>query len=384
MKVLQLGKFYPIRGGVEKVMWDLTRGLGAEGVACDMVCAMLPSDDFDSEDKPFVEEGASLEEGVRAIINFEKGGRCICLKSYAKVAATMMSPAMVFWLRRHHKEYDIIHVHHPDPMAALALRLSGYKGKVVLHWHSDILKQKGLLKLYMPIQRWLVRRADKIVGTTPVYVRESEALKSVQDKITYLPIGVEDVMDKSLDQASAGSKIVFSLGRLVGYKGYTYLVDAAKYLPRDYVIVIGGGGPLRDELQAQIDSLPEGSASVKLLGRVPDEELRKWYNSCKVFVLSSIWKTEAFAIVQVEAMSCAKPIVATKIPASGVSWVNEDGVSGVNVPVCDSQALARAIVHICEDEKRYQKFCEDARSRYETLFTYGAMISGCKKIYESL
>ncbi|MCQ2136161.1 MAG: glycosyltransferase, partial [Bacteroidales bacterium] len=200
----------------------------------------------------------------------------------------------------------------------------------------------------------------------------------------YLPIGVEDVMDKSLDQAPAGSKIVFSLGRLVGYKGYTYLVDAAKYLPRDYVIVIGGGGPLRDELQAQIDSLPEGSASVKLLGRVPDEELRKWYNSCKVFVLSSIWKTEAFAIVQVEAMSCAKPIVATKIPASGVSWVNEDGVSGVNVPVCDSQALARAIVHICEDEKRYQRFCEDARSRYETLFTYGVMISGCKKIYESL
>lgn len=384
MKVLQLGKFYPIRGGVEKVMWDLTRGLGARGVECDMVCPMLPSDTFDEAELPYVDERKALGCGVRAVINFPQGGRCICLKSIAKVAATMMSPAMVLWTRRNARHYDIVHIHHPDPMAAFSLWLSGFKGRVVLHWHSDILKQKGLLKLYMPIQRWLIRRADLIVGTTPVYVRESEALKDVQGKVTYLPIGVEDMRDDSLEDRRKDKKTIFSLGRLVGYKGYCYLVEAARFLPEDYRIVIGGTGPLREELQSQIDALPQGCASVQLLGRVPEDELRKWYNNCTLFALSSIWKTEAFAIVQVEAMSCGKPVVATEIPGSGVSWVNEDGVSGRNVPVEDPESLAGAILELTADEGTYMKFSQGARRRFEELFTYDRMISSCIDIYSSL
>ena len=85
----------------------------------------------------------------------------------------MISPAMLSWLRRHKADYEIVHVHHPDPMAALALRLSGFRGKVVLHWHSDIVSQKFLLALYRPLQDWLVRRADVIVGTSPVYIQSS-------------------------------------------------------------------------------------------------------------------------------------------------------------------------------------------------------------------
>lgn len=79
--------------------------------------------------------------------------------------------------------YDIIHIHHPDPMAAFALLLSGYKGKVVLHWHSDILKQRFLLKFFMPLQNWLIKRSDMIVGTTPVYVAQSPHLSKVQKNV---------------------------------------------------------------------------------------------------------------------------------------------------------------------------------------------------------
>lgn len=93
--------------------------------------------------------------------------------SWGKAAATMIAPSMITVLRKVCPSYDIVHVHHPDPMAALALALSGYKGKVVLHWHSDIQKQKYLLRLYRPLQDWLLRRADLIVGTSPVYLDES-------------------------------------------------------------------------------------------------------------------------------------------------------------------------------------------------------------------
>ena len=389
MRILQVGKFYPIRGGVEKVMWDLTKGISARGIDCDMLCAKLPGDGIDAADAGYADaDGKGL--------TFNGHGHVAFAKAYAKVAATMMSPAMVFKLRsmlrraaREGRPYDVVHVHHPDPMACVALWLSGYKGKVILHWHSDILKQKGLLKLYMPLQRWLIRRADRIVGTTPVYVAQSPYLKDVQEKCTYLPIGTEGI--PRVEVAAGEKKIVYSMGRLVEYKGYRYLAEAAKYLPENYEVVIGGGGPLKDELQAQIDSQKAendalkaagkpGFADVRLLGRVPDEDVAKWYNSCEVFVLSSVMKTEAFGIVQIEAMSCGKPVVATKIPGSGTAWVNEDGVSGINVEICDAKAIADAVLSI---EADYAKFSAGARKRYEEVYTYEGMIDKCLAIYEA-
>ena len=376
MKVLQLGKFYPIRGGVEKVMWDLTTGLSATGVSCDMLCAKLRSDGPDAKDLPFY--------GEDGIFRFNEYGRVICVPAIAKKAATMISPAMVRWVRRHAAEYDIIHIHHPDPMAALALRLSGYKGKVVLHWHSDILSQQLLLKLYKPLQAWLIRRADKIVGTTPVYVASSPYLKDVQEKCDYVPIGIEPV---HYDSAKAdavrakhpGETILLSIGRLVPYKGYTYLIDAMAFLPERFHLLLGGSGPLKESLEAQIreKGLQE---RVTMLGYIPDDDLPSLYGAADIFVLPSVMKTEAFGIVQIEAMSCGKPLVATRIPGSGVSWVNEEGVSGHNADPGDAESLAAAVLKVDEDRARLS---ESAAWRFNSMFTKEKMINQIIKIYEN-
>ena len=364
MKVLQLGKFYPIRGGVEKVMWDLTSGLSARGIDCDMLCAELEKDE---------------------IIHLNEHGRVICLKAWMKKAATMIAPKMISWLKKHQGEYDIIHVHHPDPMACLALRLSGYKGRVILHWHSDILKQKTLLKFYAPLQRWLIHRADTIIGTTPVYLKESPYLQDVQDKTVAVPIGIEPV---TCDEALAeqwkrrypGKKLVVSIGRLVPYKGYPYLISAARHLGPDYQVLIVGDGPIRESLEQDI-LLNGVEGKVKLLGYVEDNEAHALLAACDVFVLSSVMKTEAFGIVQIEAMSLGKPVVATKVPESGVSWVNADGESGLNVPVKDAAALADAIMRICSDESLGHFLSEGARKRFRELFTIERMIEKTIKVY---
>lgn len=375
MKILQLGKFYPIRGGVEKVMWDLSQGLNARGVHCDMLCAMLSSDSIDEMDIP----RASVSGAVRTIA-FPGSGLCYCVKAIWKLASTMISPEMVSWLRRHAKEYDIIHIHHPDPMACVALMLSGYKGKVVLHWHSDILRQKALLHLYLPLQKWLVRRADTVVCTSLPYLIGSEALECARSKAVCLPIGIDDNI-RSGETPEREVRTVFAVGRLVEYKGFRYLVESAKYLPDNYRIIIGGTGPLRDELQSLIIS---GNlvGKVVLAGYLSDEELRLRYNRCDVFVLSSIMKTEAFGIVQIEAMSCCKPVVATRIEGSGTAWVNEDGVSGLNVPIKDPKAIAGAILAICSDRDVYANFSACARKRYLDNFTLDKMVSGALDIYE--
>ncbi len=376
MRILQLGKFYPIRGGVEKVMWDLTRGLSARDVDCDMLCACL-SGETDPKDEALRQEDGSLR--------FNDHGRVIRVKAISKKAATMISPALLSWLRRHRADYDILHVHHPDPMAALALRLSGFKGKVVLHWHSDILSQKFLLALYRPLQDWLVRRADVIVGTSPAYIESSPWLKDVQQKCTYVPIGIEAISPDP-DGAAAirerfpGKTILFSLGRLVPYKGYPVLIRAMKYLPEKYQLLIGGTGPLRKELEELIDS-EKLTERVCLEGYIPDEKIPSYYGACDIFVLPSIMKTEAFGIVQAEAMSCGKPVVATKIPGSGVSWVNEDGLSGRNAAPGDPVQMAAAIEDVAE---HYRDFSKGARARFEELFCEEKMINSILKIYEAL
>ena len=368
LKVLQLGKFYPVRGGIEKVMYDLMSGLSEQGVDCDMLCA------------------ASNGSGMTVSVN--EHARLNCCASWTRLAATMISPGMISTLRKICREYDIIHVHHPDPMACFALLCSGYKGRVLLHWHSDIQKQKMLLRLYRPLQDWLLRRAEIVMGTSPVYLAESPYLKKVQDKTVCLPIGVEPMRPaekevEAIQKKYRGKKIVFSLGRLVHYKGYRFLVEAARYLDGSYIILIGGTGVLKEELQAEIETLGL-QKRVELLGRVSDEELPAYYGACKVFCLSSVQKTEAFGIVQIEAMSCGKPVVVTDIPGSGVPWVNAHGISGMNVPPGDARELAKAIKAITGDEETYRVYSENARRRYEEMFTKEHMIKQCLKIYWKL
>ena len=199
MKILQLGKFYPIRGGVEKVMWDLTMGLRERGVECDMLCAKLGADAFEGNDE----------------------GKVITVRALSKKAGTMIAPEMISRLGKICSGYDIIHVHHPDPMAALALRLSGYKGRVVLHWHSDILSQKTLKFFYRPLQNWLIRRADRIVCTTPSYLAASPDLEGFRDKGAVVPIGIKPMTsvpkkDVAEFRAKYGNrKIILSVGRLI-------------------------------------------------------------------------------------------------------------------------------------------------------------------------
>lgn len=368
MKILQVGKFWPVLGGVEKVMFDLTEGLSSRGIECDMLCAN--SDTLSKE------------------IRLNESGRVIAVKTVVKANSTMISPAMISRLWRIAHEYDIIHIHHPDPMAALSLFLSGYNGKVVLHWHADILRQKILLHFYRPLQNWLLRRADMVICTSPNYVAGSDALQSVANKLKCVPIGVAPIIPKKdaaneLHELAAGRKIVFALGRMIPYKGFDNLVLAARHLPDDYVVIIAGSGPLYEPLKKLVN---ENGLDSKVImpGRISDEVRDSLMDSAAVFCLPSVEKTEAYGIVLIEAMSTGTPVVATEIPGSGTSWVNAHGVSGLNVPCGSPKKLAEAIIRVVDNSNKPGYYGDNARKRWENLFTIDRFIDNMTGIYNEL
>lgn len=363
MKILQLNKaYYPVIGGVEKVVQDIAESLRTDVLCCNDRC----------ETEIISDNGHTLYKAA----------------TFIRLFSTPISFRFITLLFRLRRNYDIVHIHHPDPMSALALFLVRPRAKVVIHWHSDIVRQKLLLKLYTPLQNWLLKRADRIIATTPAYIDASSCLKRFKNKCIAIPIGIAQKEANTetieiLHRRYSGKKIVFSLGRFVYYKGFEYLIKAAHHLDANYVIVIGGDGPLKEELETYVHT--HGlETRVAFPGKILEEELGSYFAACDLFCLSSVERTEAFGIVQLEAMSFGKPVVATRINGSGVSWVNQHGESGLNVPVKDPKALADAIQTICRDSDIYAKFSHNARQRFLTHFLLTDMALKVKKLYRQL
>lgn len=364
MKILQLGKFYPILGGIEKVMFDLTLEISKKGIHTDLLC---------TSKTPRIEDTLYIGQS-----------KIFIASSIFEISSTVISLSMISMLRKICHNYDIIHIHHPDPMACIALFLSGYKGKVILHWHSEIVKHKLLQKSYSLLQNWLLNRVDAIITTSPIS-SQCESLKPHFHKCKIIPIGI-DPLDTDRNEVLElyrkfdNKKIIFSLGRLVKYKGMKYLIDAAAYLPDNFVIVIGGQGPLYHKLRRRIINR-KLYGKVFLTGYIPDNKRGAYYTASTLFCLPSIKKSEAFGIVQIEAMSCRRPVVATNIEGSGVSWVNHHGVSGLNVGVKSPENLAKAILTLTSSSDIYERYCEGAEKRFNEMFTKNKMIDKCMNLY---
>jgi glycosyltransferase involved in cell wall biosynthesis len=266
-------------------------------------------------------------------------------------------------------------------LAALAAILLGGRPKLLVHWHSDVVG-KGLLGfLLRPLERAMLRRADRIVCTSQLYADGSNMLRPFLHKVSVVPNGIPDVaarpnmaggMPEQLKYLIGGRRIILAVGRLVPYKGFGVLIEAALRLPQDAVVVIVGSGHLQEQLRGRIEQLGLRT-KVLLTGHVEDSVLDALYRNAALFCLPSVERSEAFGVVIVEAMAYGLPVVATKIPGSGVPWVNMDQESGLNVPVNDPQQLAEACTSILRSPELRGRLSIGARQRYSELFTTAAV-----------
>ncbi|MDP3823584.1 MAG: glycosyltransferase [Burkholderiales bacterium] len=371
MKVLHISKFYPpVMGGIESVAWELAEGLNRAGLRTDVLCSN--------------QRAATVHDHVAGGYDVVRAG------SLGMALSTSMAPAMLHQVRRMAAGRDVVHVHMPDPMAAFAIWAARPKAALVVHWHSDVIRQRLALKLYDPLQQWLLARAQAIVATSQAYADASAPLRRWQNKVAVIPIGISDNHSEACSQKAQairqrfrGRRIVFSLGRMTYYKGFDVLIDAAATLPEDCVVMIGGDGELLEHYKTLVRR--RGLAGkVHLLGHIPDDDLASHFEACDVFCLSSIARAEAYGVAMLEAMVMGKPIVATDIKGSGVPWVNVDGGTGINVPAGEPRPLAEALTRLLEDAPLRETLGRAARQRYLQNFNAELMTRRTIELYQRL
>ena len=361
-RVLHLGKFYPPhKGGMETHLQDLCERLQGK-IETEVVVAGETSKTF-----------AETVNGVQVT----RMGTLFDFK------AAPVCPDLMRLVRR--STADIVHLHVPNPTGVVAQLADSIKRPLVVTYHSDIIRQKILGSAFQPILDRCLRRAAAIIVTSPNYIESSPVLSRFRDRCRVIPLCVATEKFRRVDEAAVskiqqefGARIVLGVGRLIYYKGFEHLIRAMKNV--DSRLLLIGDGPLRQSLEEEARSMGVAD-KVTFVGEV--DNVVPYLQAASVFVLSSVARSEAFGIVQLEAMACGKPVVNTSL-RSGVPYVSVDGLTGITVPPSDSDALAAAINQLLDDDVLREKLGAAGRSRVEAEFSADLMAERTLNLYKEI
>ena len=281
---------------------------------------------------------------------------------------------------------DIINYHFPWPFGDILHLLYAQNKKTVITYHSDIIRQKNLLKLYRPLMRKFLASVDRIVATSPNYFQSSKVLQAYNKKVDIIPIGLDEQSYPQVDEniksywfKKINAPFFLFIGVLRYYKGLHIVIEAAKNA--DYKIVIVGAGPIEDELIALAKK--QGVDNIVFLGYQNDEVKVALLSLCLGIVFPSYLRSEAFGVSLLEGAMFSKPLISVEI-GSGMSYVNAHNETGLHVQPGNIKAFREAMDKLKNDEKLATKFGIAARKRFEDLFTGSEMGKQYDKLYLSL
>lgn len=357
-KILHISKYYyPFRGGTEQTAQD---------------CVNCLSNEFEQKVICFNHE----KEDTNDVID---GAEIIRCGSFAKVFSQSLSFSYARRLRKVFKSFkpDVVIFHYPNPfVAALILHYIPDNCKLVVYWHLDIVKQKLLGKLFNGQNRKLIRRANKLISTSPNYIEGSPWLSEIKEKCAFIPSCINEErlqvteetrkIEEQIKKDNEGKVICLAVGRHTEYKGFKYLIQASKLLDDRFVVLITGKGELTEVLKKEA----EGDKKVHFLGVVSDDELKAYLSVMDIYCFPSITKNEAFGLALAEGMYFGKPAVTFTISGSGVNYVCLNGETGIEVENRNVEKYAEALRLLAEDEEIREKYGTAGKKRVVENFLY--------------
>ncbi len=370
LQVCHLGKYYPpAPGGIETHVRTIARAQADLGASVRVFCV-------NHKDGPTAVES----DGPVEVTRFGRAGSGMKLD---------FCPGLLGKVRR--VEADILHLHVPNPTMILTLLAARPRPPVVVTYHSDVIHQRLRKALFRPLEQMAYRRVRAILPTSPVYQEGSTFLQKYADRVHVLPLGIDlsPYLDppaeararaaRIREEHARGGPLWLCTGRLVYYKGFLNAVRALAHVEGRLLLV--GNGPNRPELQAEAERLGV-SDRVVFLGTFPSSlDVLPYYLAADAFWFPSIARSEAFGLVQVEAMASGCPVINTQIPHSGVPWVSRHEETGLTVAVNDPQALAAAARRLLTEPGLRGRLTAAARRRAASEFDHRVMAERSMAIY---
>ena len=288
---------------------------------------------------------------------------------------------------------DIIHAHWPFPHAYIALGAAKlFRIPLVLNFHGAELLLIRKKKWVKPLLKFAIGQAQAVFANSSFTASKIKALRNVD--VEWSPYGTtlefgnrNSEFGMEPHPINGKFKILF-VGRHIERKGICYLIEAAKYLPRDqFEIRIVGVGDLTEELKKLAsESATPNSADIIFTGKLSPEALANEYRTANVFTLPAIvdskGDTEGLGVVLIEAMELGLPIVASNV--GGIPDVVVDGVSGILVPEKDPQALASAYKRLAAEPELVKQLLAGSRKRIAECFTWDGIIERQIAVYNKL
>ncbi|MCQ6256083.1 glycosyltransferase family 4 protein [Pseudomonas sp. Q11] len=302
------------------------------------------------------------------------------------LASTGFSYSVFKKFRELAAEADVINYHFPWPFMDLVHFCSAVKKPYVVTYHSDIVRQRHLLKLYRPLMRRFLNGADRIVAASPNYVHTSDVLKDYRDKTQVITYGLNKASYPQPDaeriaqwKTKLGERFFLFVGVMRYYKGLHILLDALKGV--DYPVVIVGAGPLEKVLHAQAQAL--GLRNLHFLGRLGDEDKVALLELSYAIVFPSHLRSEAFGISLLEGAMYGKPMISSEI-GTGTSYINIHNETGLVVPPSNPEAFREAMRTLWDNPTQAREMGIRAEERYRQLFTSEEMGRKWLQLYEAL
>ncbi|TBR19061.1 glycosyltransferase [bacterium] len=366
IKVTQIGKYYyPCHGGMESSLYSLVSGL-KEKVDFEVIV---------SNTKP------------RTILEEIDGVKILRLARYGTFLSQAINPGLFSVFKKINA--DIVHLHLPNPLAVIFYLLARPKPKLVVSYHSDIVRQSFFAWIFKPCLVQVLNLADKIVITSSNLIDAYPILKKFRQKCVVIPHGTDLEFFKETDLIEAkvrgikqkyNKPIVLFVGRLVYYKGLEYLFKAMVNV--DAKLLIVGRGPLESKLRSLAKKI---NIEDKLFwaGDVSREGLVVYYYACDLLVLPSCFKSESFGLVILEAGACGKPVVSTNLP-TGLSSINLNNKTGIVVASKDSEALREAINKLISSVSLCREYGLNGRDRVRQEFSKELMCQRFISLYAAI
>jgi rhamnosyl/mannosyltransferase len=365
MKILHVYKdYYPVLGGMEnhiKMLAESQVQLGHEVTVLVTHPTMTTHKEIIKKVKVF------------------KAGRL------TTIASTPISLSLPILLSR--ERPDVVHLHSPYPIGEISQLYFGKAKKVLVTYHSDVIRQKGLLRFYKPFLKKILSVSDQIIVTSENYMESSPHLHDFIHKCTVIPLGIDLSPFLQRDSKNAdsikqryGSPIILFVGKLRYYKGLQYLLEAMSNISAKLIVI--GNGPMEKEWR-NFASMLNMHDKVFFLGEIGGDQLSAYYQAADIFVLPACERSEAFGLVQVEAMASGLPVISTEL-GTGTSFVNKNDVTGLVVRPKDPNLLRDGILYLINNPTLRRNMGNSGRERAINEFSLETMIERVMNLYSRI